>query len=129
MEVGKSDGIDDTFATSVAGSKIDEEDLVDVVMDDLSEFFGEDCFFRVGKLAFEDAELEVIPPISHGSEYFAEPFWFTDIVGNDVGIAHDLLQKKKKSTGLSRIMLIRDAWKTNDFQAIGKFMGFLAKIR
>ena len=98
MGVGKSDGIDHTFATSVAGSKIDEEDLVDVVMDDLSEFFSEDCFFRVGKLAFEDAELEVIPPISHGSEYFTEPFWVTDIVGNDVCIAHDRLQKKKKST-------------------------------
>jgi hypothetical protein len=98
MGVGKSDGIDHTFASSVAGSKIDEENLVDIVMDNLSEFLCEDCFFGIGQLAFEDAELEVIPPISHGSKHFTEPFWVADIVGNDVGIAHDLLRKKKKPT-------------------------------
>lgn len=64
-------------------------------MDDLSEFFCEDCFFGIGQLAFEDAELEVISPVSHGSKNFTEPFWVADIVGNDVGIAHDLLRKKK----------------------------------
>jgi hypothetical protein len=95
MGVGKSNSIDNTFAASVAGSKIDEEDLVDIVMDNLSEFFCEYCFFGIGQLAFEDAELEVIPPVSHGSKNFTEPFWVADIVGNDVGIAHDLLRKKK----------------------------------
>jgi len=98
MGVGQSDGIDHTFASSVAGSKIDEENLVDIVMDNLSKFLCEDCFFGIGQLTFEDAELEVIPPVSHGSEHFTEPFWFADIVGNDVGIAHDLLRKKKKPT-------------------------------
>jgi hypothetical protein len=95
MEIGKPDGIDNTVAASVARSKIDEEDLVDIVMDNLSECFGEDCFFCVGQLAFEDAELEVIPPVSHRSENFSEPFWVTDIIGNDVGMSHDLLRKKK----------------------------------
>jgi hypothetical protein len=95
MGVGKSDSIDNTFAASVAGSKIDEEDLIDIMMDDLSDLFCEDCFFSVGQLAFEDAELEVIPPVSHGSENFTKPFWVAYIVGNDVGIAHDILRKKK----------------------------------
>jgi hypothetical protein len=124
MGVGKSDGIDDTFAATIAGSKIDEEDLIDIVMDDLSEFLCEDCFFRVGQLAFEDAQLEVIAPVSHGSEYFTEPFWVADIVGNDVGIAHDLFGRKKNSTGLSMIMLIGDARKTIGFRAIWKFIVF-----
>lgn len=61
MGVGQSDRVDDPFAATVAWSKIDEEDLVEIVVDDLAKFFREDCFFGIGQLAFENAQLEVIP--------------------------------------------------------------------
>lgn len=59
--VGQSDRVDDPFAATVAWSKIDEEDLVEIVVDDLAKFFREDGFFGIGQLAFENAQLEMIP--------------------------------------------------------------------
>ena len=58
--VGQSDCVDHPFAATVARSKIDEEDLVEIVVDDLAKFFREDSFFGIGQLAFENAQLEVI---------------------------------------------------------------------
>ena len=96
IEVGvrKPDRVDDPFAASVAWPKVDEEDLVDIMVNDLAKFVGEDCFFGIGQLAFENAQLEVIPRVSHGSKDFAESFWIADIVGDDVGIAHSSLVEK-----------------------------------
>ena len=91
MGVGQSDRVDDPFAATVAWSKIDEEDLVEIVVDDLAEFFREDGFFGIGQLAFENAQLEVVPRVSHGAKDFSESFWVADIVGNDVGISHGTL--------------------------------------
>ena len=88
MRVRQSDRVDHPFAPSVAWAEIDEEDLVEIVVDDLAKFFGEDSFFGIGQLAFEDAQLEVISGISHGAKDFSESFWVADIVGNDVGISH-----------------------------------------
>jgi hypothetical protein len=96
IEVGvrKPDRVDDPFASSVAWPKVDEEDLVDIMVNELAKFVGEDCFFGIGQLAFENAQLEVIPRVSHGSKDFAESFWIADIVGDDVGIAHGSLGGK-----------------------------------
>ncbi len=55
MRVRQSDRVDHPFAPSVAWAQIDEEDLVEIVVDDLAKFIGEDGFFGIGQLAFEDA--------------------------------------------------------------------------
>ena len=97
--VRKPDRVDDPFASSVAWPKVDEEDLVDIMVNDLAKFVGEDRFFGIGQLAFENAQLEVIPRVSHGSKDFAESFWIADIVGDDVGIAHCSLGEKNRQEG------------------------------
>ena len=63
IEVGvrKPDRVDHPFAASVAWPKVDEEDLVDIMVNDLAKFVGEDRFFGIGQLAFENAQLQVIP--------------------------------------------------------------------
>ena len=92
--VRKPDRIDDPFAASVAWPKVDEEDLVDIMVNDLTKFIGEDCFFGIGQLAFENAQLQVIPRVSHGSKDVAKSFWVADIVGDKVGVAHGSPIKK-----------------------------------
>lgn len=74
---------DDAFATSIGRTKVDEQDLVQIVMNDLCQFCPALNQFGIGQLAFEDAVLQVIAPVPQGLVDFAESFIVTDIVGND----------------------------------------------
>ena len=69
------------------------------MMNDLAKLFGEDRFLGIGQLAFENAQLQVISRVSHGSKDFAESFWVADIVGDDVSVAtHDFPFGKRAFT-------------------------------
>ncbi len=57
--------------STVAGSQVDEQYLILVVMNDLPQLFGEQQQIGTSQLAFKHAVLQMIAPITHSLKDFA----------------------------------------------------------
>jgi hypothetical protein len=84
-----SDCFDYTIAASGGWAEVDNQDLVLPGVDDFSELLFQAQQIDGIELAFEDGILQVIAPVSQGLKNFAKPFIVADVVGNQVDVAHD----------------------------------------
>jgi hypothetical protein len=78
----------DAISAGARRSKINEQDLIVVMMDDLGQLCSESDEFTPRQPAFKHGKLKVVSPTPHRFEYFPQPFRVRDVIANDVGIAH-----------------------------------------
>jgi len=78
----------DAISAGACRSKIDEQHLIVVVIDDLGQLCSESDEFTARQPAFEDRELKVITPAPHRLEYFPQTFGVANVIANDVGVTH-----------------------------------------
>jgi hypothetical protein len=67
---------------------MDEQDLVLVVVDDAGKFGAAPNQVARGELALEYGVLQMIAVPAHGLEDFAEPLVVSDVVTNQIRLAH-----------------------------------------
>jgi hypothetical protein len=83
-----SDRFDHTVSASRRRAEVNEQDLVMSGVDDFFELLFQPEHVDRIELALEDGVLDVVAPIAHGFKYLAKPFVVTNIVGDQVNVAH-----------------------------------------
>ena len=96
--VGLAQRADHPFAAAFGGAEVDEQHLVFVVLDDLTE-----CVSALGQidrreLALEDRVLRMVAKVSHGLEDLAEAFIVADVVADEKGISHGRISPWRQTT-------------------------------
>ena len=81
---------DSFFSAIFRRAKVDEEDLVFLGVDDVSQLFLEFNFVGKAQVAFEYGVLEVVAVVATGFVNLAQAFGVADVVGDDVGGKHGL---------------------------------------
>jgi hypothetical protein len=78
-----------TIAAALDRTQINEQDLIVAMVDYFAE--GVAAADEIGRreLAFKDGILEMIAEIAHGLIHGAQPLVVTDVVANEIRIAHD----------------------------------------
>ena len=83
-----ADRFDQAIGAIGCGTKVDHQNLVLTVMNDVSQFRFAAEQVGGGQLAFEDAVLEVITPITKAAKHLAQSLSVTDVVSNQIDSAH-----------------------------------------
>ncbi len=89
---------DHAVSPPFCGAKIDKENLVLGVVDDVAEFAAELDEIGWSELALEDGVLEVIAPAAHNLEDAPQAFVVGDVVANKVRRAHQSARAGRKLT-------------------------------
>ena len=86
--IGLTERSDDAVAAAFRGSKMDEEDLVVLMVDKRAEFGAHAGEVGGSELALEDGVLEMVAPSAHGFKDEAEALVVGDVVADEIGLAH-----------------------------------------
>ena len=88
VDIGFADCSDDPVSAPFSRPEIDEQHLVFVVMNDFVQLRPQAHQIHARELALEDRELQVIPPGPHGLEDLSQALGISDVVADNVGVAH-----------------------------------------
>ena len=110
--VGFSQRGDDAIAASVGGAKVDEQNLIVSVVDDVLKLRLTLEQVNIGQLALEDAELDVVAPVFHRFEDLAKSLSVSDVVADNVGSEH--VVSSRGSAGKTDLRTLSLIWPTAD---------------
>lgn len=86
--VGFAESGDSAFAAECGGAEVDEQGLVEFEVHDLAQAVLHLSFFAISEVTLKNGILEVLSVAFADFEDFAQAFFVSDVVGNNVVAAH-----------------------------------------